>query len=79
MDKNKYDQKNMEEAGLKEGLPPYYHHDREVEKGKNDNDSAQDRTERDVKASLEQNGSREGEKQNSTSGYHIESFSSERS
>ncbi|MED1467633.1 hypothetical protein [Bacillus salipaludis] len=79
MDKNKYDQKNTEEANLRVGLAPYYLNDREVEKGKNDDDSAQDRTERDVKDSLEQNGSREGEKQNGTSGYNIEFLSSGRS
>ncbi|TDK59437.1 hypothetical protein E2K98_19640 [Bacillus salipaludis] len=79
MDKNKYGQKNMEDAGHRVGLAPYYLNDREVEKGKNDDDPAQDRTERDVKDSLEQNGSRESEKQNGTSGYNIESLSSERS
>ncbi|WHY94789.1 hypothetical protein QNK12_15585 [Neobacillus cucumis] len=67
MDKNKYDQKNMEEAGHRVGLAPYYLKDREIETGKNDVDSAQERTEEDVKDSLEQNGSREGEKQNGTS------------
>ncbi|MGG1398090.1 hypothetical protein ABE288_09795 [Bacillus salipaludis] len=79
MDKNKYDQKNMEEAGHRVGLAPYYLNDREVQTGNNDVDSAQERTEEDVKNSLEQNGSREGENQNGSSGYNIESLKNERS
>ncbi|MED3561439.1 hypothetical protein [Bacillus xiapuensis] len=67
MDKNLYDQKNMGEAGRQEGRGAYDNNDGEVERA----DSQQIRTEKDIKESLQQNGRREEDKQNETSGYNI--------
>ncbi|OIK16130.1 hypothetical protein BIV60_06605 [Bacillus sp. MUM 116] len=67
MDKNLFDQKKMGEAGRQEGRGAYDNNDREVERA----DSQQKRTEKYIKESLLQNGRREEDKQNETSGYNI--------